>query len=47
MTVDEIVQEIGGMFSPWKVKSTLKKKSTGANAVFTMNDGRYSLKAAA
>jgi hypothetical protein len=35
------------MFSPWKVKITLKKKPTGAKAVFAVNDGRYSLKAAA
>jgi hypothetical protein len=47
MTVDEIVQAVGGMFSPWKVKSTLKKRSTGAKAVFAVNDGRYSVKAAA
>ena len=44
MTVDEIVLAVGGMFSPWKVKSTLKKKSSGAKAVFSMNDGKYSVK---
>jgi hypothetical protein len=32
--------ELGNLF-----KSTLKKKSTGAKAVFAVNDGRYSLKA--
>ena len=47
MAVDEIVQAVGGLFSPWKVKNTLKKKSTGAKAVFTVNDGKYSVKQAA
>jgi hypothetical protein len=47
MTADEIVKATGDAFSPWKVKSTLKKKSTGAKAVFAVNDGRYSMKAAA
>ena len=47
MSVDEIVKAVGSAFSPWKVKSTLKKRSTGAKAVFAVNDGRYSLKAAA
>ncbi len=47
MTADEIVKAVGDVFSPWKVKSTLKKKSTGAKAVFAVNDGRYSMKAAA
>jgi hypothetical protein len=47
MTADEIIQAVGGVFSPWKVKSTLKKKSTGAKAIFAVNDGRYSVKAAA
>jgi hypothetical protein len=47
MTAEEIIQAVGGVFSPWKVKSTLKKKSTGAKAVFAVNDGRYSVKAAA
>lgn len=46
MTVDEIVEAVGGLFSPWKVKDTLKKKSTGAKAVFSVNDGRCSVKAA-
>ncbi len=47
MTTDEIIQAVGGVFSAWKVKNVLKKKSTGAKAVFSVNDGRYSLKAAA
>src|SRR5690348_10728523 len=34
LTADEIIKEVGGVFSPWKVKSTLKKRSTGAKAVF-------------
>jgi hypothetical protein len=38
---------VGNVFTPWKVRSTLKKKSTGAKAVFALNDGRYSVKAAA
>jgi hypothetical protein len=47
MTADEIVAAVGDVFTPWKVKNTLKKKSTGAKAVFALNDGRYSVKAAA
>jgi hypothetical protein len=47
MTADEILKAVGNLFTPWKVKNTLKKKSTGAKAVFTVNDGRYSLKSAA
>jgi capsular polysaccharide biosynthesis protein len=47
MTADEIIKAVGNVFTPWKVKSTLKKKSTGAKAVLGLNDGRYSLKAAA
>jgi len=46
MAVDEIIQAVGNVFTPWKVKNTLKKKSTGAKAVFTLADGKYSLKAA-
>ena len=46
MSADEIIQAVGSVFSPWKVKSTLKKKSTGAKAVLAVNDGRYSVKAA-
>ena len=47
MSADEIIKAVGNVFTPWKVKSTLKKKSTGAKAVFAVNDGRYSVKAAA
>lgn len=47
MTVDEILKAVGNLFTPWKVKNTLKKKSTGARAVFMVNDGRYSVRAAA
>lgn len=47
MTVDEIVQAVGGLFSPWKIKSTLKKRSTGAKAVFSLDNGKYSVRAAA
>lgn len=47
MTVDEILAAVGNTFTKWKVKSTLKRKSAGAKAVFTVNDGRYSVKAAA
>jgi hypothetical protein len=47
MTSDEIVKSVGNMFSPWKVKNVLKKKSTGAKAVFSVIDGRYSVKAVA
>ena len=46
MTVEAIVQAVGTLFSPWKVKNILKKKSTGAKAIFTLADGKYSLKAA-
>jgi hypothetical protein len=47
MTPEEIVQAVGDLFSPWKVKNALKKKSTGAKAVFTLADGKYTVKAAA
>ena len=47
MTPDEIVVAVGDVFTPWKVKNTLKKKSTGAKAVFAVNDGKYTVKAAA
>jgi len=47
MTAEEIVKAVGNVFTPWKVKSTLKKKATGNKAVLSLNDGRYSLKAAA
>jgi uncharacterized protein involved in exopolysaccharide biosynthesis len=45
MTAEEVVQQTAGTaFSPWKIKNTLKKKSTGPKAVFTVNDGKYSVK---
>lgn len=46
MAVEEIIQAVGKVFTPWKVKNTLKKKSTGAKAVFALADGKYGLKAA-
>jgi hypothetical protein len=46
MTVEEIIQAVGKLFTSWKIKTTLKKKSTGAKAVFTLADGKYSLKVA-
>jgi hypothetical protein len=46
MTIEEIGQAVNGAFSAYKLKSTLKKKSTGPKAIFTVNDGRYALKAA-
>ena len=46
MTVEAIVQAVGSLFSPWKIKNVLKKRSSGAKAVFTINDGKYSLKSA-
>lgn len=45
MTPDEIVTAVGDQFTPWKVKSVLKKRSSGAKAVFALSDGKYSLKA--
>ena len=47
MTVESIVEAVGSVFSPWKIKNVLKKKSTGAKAVFTLADGKYTVKAAA
>jgi hypothetical protein len=47
MTADEIVAAVGDTFTPWKVKNTLKKKSSGPKAVFTVADGKFSVKAAA
>ncbi len=47
LTADEIFKELAGVFTNWKLKSTLKKRSTGSKAIFAVNDGRYSLKAAA
>jgi hypothetical protein len=46
MSAEEIVAAVGGVFSPWKTKNTLKKKSTGPKAVFTFADGKYAVKAA-
>lgn len=46
MAADAIVKAIGTLISPWKVKNTLKKKSTGAKAIFKLADGKYSLKTA-
>ena len=45
MTAEEIVKEVGDLFTPWKVKNALKKKSTGAKAVFAVKDGKYTVKA--
>ena len=47
MAAEEIIQAVGNVFTPWKVKNTLKKKSTGAKAVFTFADGKYAVKATA
>ncbi len=47
MAAEEIIQAVGNVFTPWKVKNTLKKKSTGAKAVFTFADGKYTVKATA
>ena len=46
MTADEIVAAVSGVFNSWKTKSVLKKRSTGSKAVFTLVDGKYSLKVA-
>jgi hypothetical protein len=46
MSAEEIVKAVGDVFTPWKVRNTLKKKSTGAKAIFALVDGKYSLKAA-
>jgi hypothetical protein len=47
MTTEEIIAAVGDAYTPWKVKNTLKKRSTGAKAVFTLADGKYSVKVAA
>jgi hypothetical protein len=47
MAVEEIIQAVGGAFTPWKVKNTLKKKSNGAKATFLFADGKYTIRAAA
>lgn len=46
MTAEAIIQAVGSVFSPWKIKHILKKRSTGPKAVFAVNDGKYSLKTA-
>ncbi|MGO8837455.1 MAG: hypothetical protein ACLQAH_15420 [Limisphaerales bacterium] len=46
VSADEIVKAVGGSFTPWKIKNTLKKKSTGAKAIFALVDGKFSIKAA-
>jgi len=45
MAVEEIIQAVGKVFTPWKVKNTLKRKSSGSKAVFTFADGKYAVKA--
>jgi hypothetical protein len=45
MTAEAIIVAMGSVFSPWKIKNMLKKKSTGAKAVLVVNDGKYSVKA--
>lgn len=47
LTLEEISKELAGVLTNWKLKSTLKKRSTGPKAIFAINDGRYSLEAAA
>ncbi len=44
MSAEEIVAAVGDLFTPWKVKNTLKKKSQGAKAVFAVKDGKFTLK---
>ena len=46
MAVESIIAAVGNAASSWKVKTILQKKSTGAKAIFTLADGKYSLKAA-
>ncbi len=46
MTVESIIEAVGNVFSPWKIKSVLKKRSMGAKATFNLADGKYSLKVA-
>jgi hypothetical protein len=46
MTAEAIVQAVGSVFSPWKIKNVLKKRSTGAKAIFALVDGnKYAVKA--
>jgi uncharacterized protein (UPF0335 family) len=44
MTAEEIIKEVAGLFTNWKVKNTLKKKSQGAKALFAVSNGKYSLR---
>jgi hypothetical protein len=44
MSAEEIIKAVGNVFTPWKVKNTLKKKSTGPKAVFTLADGKFAVK---
>jgi hypothetical protein len=46
MTVEAIVQAVGNLFTPWKIKNVLKKRTSGAKATLTLADGKYSLKSA-
>ena len=46
MAVESIIAAVGNAASSWKVKNILKKKSTGAKAIFTFAENKYSLKAA-
>lgn len=46
LAVESIIATVGNAASSWKVKNILKKKSTGAKAIFTLADGKYGLKAA-
>ena len=45
MAVEAIIEAVGNVFSPWKIKSVLKKRSTGAKAIFILADGKYTVKA--
>jgi len=44
MTEAEILKAVGDLFTPWKTRNTLKKKSQGTKAVFAVKDGKYTLK---
>lgn len=46
MTVEAIIEAMGSVFTPWKIKNVLKKRSTGTKAVFTLADGKYAMKVA-
>lgn len=46
MTTEEIIAAVGDAYTSWKVKNTLKKRSTGPKAVFTLADGKYTVKPA-